>query len=335
MPDSFYLLVDGIAFDNKFQAIQAANGKMSKITFNAYPPEFFSKIYWKQEPSETLDQLIKLRCEQLRDTYSYIRVMYSGGADSTTMLNAFIKNKIHVDEVHCYRYALDDNFNNSSNIELNNYTIPYYNKLSKILPKTKFTVADYGEKYFEPVLNDEWFAKRGTTVLRYFHDYEILDNKDNFCNLFAETTPNLDFRNNNWYAIYTDGVYRPYSNLTNIELFFSSSDLPKLDVKQTYMLKNFCKINNITDKTKFEKAKIGVIRNTPIAPDAPYQANSKLYYGSAHFLMSVKTKMLLKETKNINLKRKYIDLLKHSTLGNKLVHFYANKYIKFAEVKLN
>ena len=131
---------------------------------------------------------------------------------------------------------------NSSNIELNNYTIPYYNKLRKILPRTKFTVADYGEKYFEPILNDEWFAKRGTTVLRYFHDYEILDNKDNFCNLFAETTPNLDFRNNNWYAIYTDGVYRPYSNLTNIELFFSSSDLPKLDVKQTYMLKNFCKI---------------------------------------------------------------------------------------------
>ena len=45
--------------------------------------------------------------------------------------------------------------------------------------------------------------------------------------------------------------------------------------------------------------------------------------------------MLLKETKNLNLKRKYIDLLKYSTLGNKLVHFYANKYIKFAEVKLN
>ena len=92
MPDSFHWLVDGIAFDNKFQAIQAADGKMSKITFNAYLPEFFSKIYWKQEPTESLDQLIKLRCEQLRDTYSYIRVMYSGGADSTTMLNAFIKN---------------------------------------------------------------------------------------------------------------------------------------------------------------------------------------------------------------------------------------------------
>jgi hypothetical protein len=73
----------------------------------------------------------------------------------------------------------------------------------------------------------------------------------------------------------------------------------------------------------------------PIAPDAPYQANSKLYYGSTHFLMSVKTKMLLKETKNINLKRKYIDLLKYSTLGNKLVHFYANKYIKFADIELN
>jgi len=313
MPDSFHWEVNGISYDNKFQAIQAANGKISKISFKVYSPEFFSDAYWKHEPTESLEHLIKLRCEQLRDTYSYI----------------------HVDEIHCYRYALDDNFNNSSNIELNNHTIPYYNELRKILPRTKFTVADYGGKYFEPILNDEWFVKRGTTVLRYFHDYQILDNKDNFCNLFAETTPRLNFRNNKWFAIYTDSVYRPYSNLTNIELFFSSSDLPKLDVKQTYMLKNFCKMNNITDKTKFEKAKIGVIRDTPIAPDAPYQANSKLYYGSAHFLMSVKTKMLLKETKNINLKRKYIDLLKHSTLGNKLVHFYANKYIKFADIELS
>ena len=142
MSDLFHWEVNGIAYDNKFQAIQAANGKMSKISFNAYSPEFFSDVYWEQEPTESLEHLIKLRCEQLRDAYSYIRIMYSGGADSTTMLNAFIKNKIYVDEIHCYRYALDDNFNNSSNIELNNYTIPYYNECCETTETSYKTTRD-------------------------------------------------------------------------------------------------------------------------------------------------------------------------------------------------
>ena len=335
MLEQHFWKVNGVAYDNKFQAIQAANGNMSKISFQGFSPEFFSDKYWKQEPKQSYEELLRERCLQLRDTYSYIRMMFSGGADSTTMLNAFIKNKIHVDEVHCYRYALDNNFNNSSNIEINNYTIPYYNELRKILPRTKFTVADYGEKYFEPVLNDEWFAKRGTTVLRYFHNYDLLDNKTNFCNLYGELTPRLTFYNNKWYALFTDSTFREYSVLKNLEFFYSSSDFPALNAKQTYMLKDFCENNNITNEKDFEKAKVGVIREQPIAPDAPYQVGNKLYYGSQHYLMSVKTKVLLKETTNLTLKRRYIDLLKYSKLSNKLVHFYANKYITYAKIELS
>ena len=110
MPDSFHWSVNGVAFDNKFQAIQAANGNTAKISFEGFSPEFFSNKYWKQEPKESYEELLKQRCLQLRDTYSYIRVMFSGGADSTTMLNVFLRNGIHIDEINAYRFSLDNNF---------------------------------------------------------------------------------------------------------------------------------------------------------------------------------------------------------------------------------
>ena len=399
MPDQHYWQVKGIAYDNKFQAIQAADGKISEISFKGFSPEFFLDKYWKQEPQQSYEELLKERCLQLRDTYSYIRMMYSGGADSTTMLNVFLRNGIHIDEIHCYRFSLDDNFNNSSNIEINNHVIPYFNKLRKQIPKTKFTVADYGKEYFEPIINEDWFAKRSTTALRYFHnynllnntsnieinnhvipyfnelrkqipktkftvadygkeyfepiinedwfslrsttalryfhDYSLLDNVTNFCNLYGELTPKLTFYNNKWYAIFTDSVFREYLVLKNLEFFYSSSDLPSLNAKQTYILKNYCKNNNITNEKDFEKAKVGVIRDQPVAPDAPYQVGNKLYYGSQHYLMSIKTKVLLKETTNLTLKRRYIDLLKYSKLGSKFIHSFANKSLIYAKIELN
>ena len=335
MPDQHYWLVKGIAYDNKFQAIQAADGKISEISFKGFSPEFFSDKYWKQEPQLPYEELLKERALQLRDTYSYIRMMYSGGADSTTMLNTFLRNGIHIDEINSYRFSLDNNFNNTSNIEINNHVIPYFNELRKQIPKTKFTVADYGKEYFEPIINEDWFSLRSTTALRYFHDYNLLDNVTNFCNLYGELTPKLTFYNNKWYAIFTDSVFREYLVLKNLEFFYSSSDLPSLNAKQTYILKNYCKNNNITNEKDFEKAKVGVIRDQPVAPDAPYQVGNKLYYGSQHYLMSIKTKVLLKETTNLTLKRRYIDLLKYSKLGGKFIHSFANKALIYAKIELN
>ena len=298
-------------------------------------PEFFSDKYWKQEPQLPYEELLKERALQLRDTYSYIRMMYSGGADSTTMLNTFLRNGIHIDEINSYRFSLDNNFNNTSNIEINNHVIPYFNELRKQIPKTKFTVADYGKEYFEPIINEGWFSLRSTTALRYFHDYNLLDNVTNFCNLYGELTPKLTFYNNKWYAIFTDSVFREYLVLKNLEFFYSSSDLPSLNAKQTYILKNYCKNNSITNEKDFEKAKVGVIRDQPVAPDAPYQVGNKLYYGSQHYLMSIKTKVLLKETTNLTLKRRYIDLLKYSKLGSKFIHSFANKSLIYAKIELN
>ena len=56
--------------------------------------EIYSKIDWKIEPSIDLETLYFLRAKQLRDTYDYLILQYSGGADSHQVLFTFLKNNI-------------------------------------------------------------------------------------------------------------------------------------------------------------------------------------------------------------------------------------------------
>ena len=63
----------------------------------------FEKIVWDQEPETDLRLLYRLRAQQLREKYDWIRVEASGGGDSTTAIFSFLLNGIHLDEV-VFRY---------------------------------------------------------------------------------------------------------------------------------------------------------------------------------------------------------------------------------------
>ena len=56
--------------------------------------EEFSAHDWKQEPQESLVELYRRRAQQIRDRYDYLVLFYSGGADSTNILQTFINNDI-------------------------------------------------------------------------------------------------------------------------------------------------------------------------------------------------------------------------------------------------
>ena len=103
----------GTRYKNKFRAIDAANGKIRRITFHAYEDVAFDNYTWSIEPATSLKQLQKERALQLRDTYAYLKLWFSGGADSTTMLNTFLQSllKKHLNkkeyEVIRMSYGLD------------------------------------------------------------------------------------------------------------------------------------------------------------------------------------------------------------------------------------
>ena len=64
-----------------------------------YYDDILSKVPWKIEPTETLETLYKLRAQEIRDTYDYVILCFSGGSDSLNVLETFYYNNIHIDEI--------------------------------------------------------------------------------------------------------------------------------------------------------------------------------------------------------------------------------------------
>jgi hypothetical protein len=67
---------------------------------NQFPEWHFNRdvfdVYaWHQEPEIGLRELYRMRAQQLRDKYDYIRLEVSGGGDSATAAFSFILNGIH------------------------------------------------------------------------------------------------------------------------------------------------------------------------------------------------------------------------------------------------
>ena len=94
-----HYLVDGKIFNDKIKAILYANENKKNIDYNFFS-EIFTAINWNQEPETSLDQLYKIRAQQLRDKYDYLIAFCSGGADSCQMALSFLKNDIHLDEIY-------------------------------------------------------------------------------------------------------------------------------------------------------------------------------------------------------------------------------------------
>jgi hypothetical protein len=59
----------------------------------------FDQVPWQQQPEASLDDLYRQRAQELRDQYDHLVLMYSGGIDSHNILETFLRNQIHLDEV--------------------------------------------------------------------------------------------------------------------------------------------------------------------------------------------------------------------------------------------
>jgi len=254
----------GTRYRKKFQAIQAAGRDYLKITCNAFDDSFLS-FDFSAEPSKTLHELIDERCYQIRDKYPYIKLWFSGGTDSTTILNGFIRNNIHIDEIVVYSQSLTNNYAHLGNYELNTFTLPYLKDLSKRLTKTKFTSYWVGFEQYEKILTDKWFEQKSDLDLRSMFAPRMRGN--NFCNLYGDFHPCVEKVGNKFFDIQYDTNNINNYNHRNIELFFTSSDLPELHAKQCHMVKNHIKQTN--DKRDIKHIAREFVRDVPVVSEHP------------------------------------------------------------------
>lgn len=158
----FFYDDNGKIFLDKQEALKHSRN----IKLYYYDKEFMM-VDWKKEPVESLQELYRQRAERIRDENEYVILAYSGGIDSTTILETFYYNNIHIDEILLVgalnedsSYGADDNHN----AELYANCWPTLNKMN--LPNTKITTWDYTKLFHKPqnftLYNDyDWIKKLG------------------------------------------------------------------------------------------------------------------------------------------------------------------------------
>jgi hypothetical protein len=282
----FYKVGD-LKMYSQIEAVEISQRLNLPITWH-FNDEVYSSYDWTKEPKETISELYKKRCEQLREKYEYLVLFYSAGADSDNILNHFVENNIQIDEVVSFvNYEATEDKLSEYNAEIFEVAIPKIKKIQIKYPQLKHTLIDTTklvlEKYsylnlgqiynqnvsFAPFTSikdnlkmsqEHWrkmfsSGKKVGFVSGIDKAKVFIDEKGN-CNysfscaaIAAAVSPSMQYKNNLWEFD---------------ELFYWSPDFPKIPIKQAHIIKNFVKQHGI-EKFRRTPRKVGeAIRQPPI-----------------------------------------------------------------------
>jgi hypothetical protein len=93
-----YYKVGDQNFSHKVYALQYASSSNLPVRW-IFNDEVYAKQKWSERLGIPLSYLYGQRAQQLRDRYQYLILCWSGGGDSTTVLDSFLSNNIRLDEI--------------------------------------------------------------------------------------------------------------------------------------------------------------------------------------------------------------------------------------------
>lgn len=254
--NNFYYTRDKKIFLNKVKAVEYWKQSKQDIHYY-YHDDVYSKINWAIEPPSTLDFYYKEQAQRLRDEYDYVVLFYSGGYDSTNILETFYYNNIKLDKIVCVgafkqdsRSGVDENHNG----EIYHNAIPYITelgleKITQLYDYTdyftnisNFSVYEYGEQWVENVgpwySPHNWFWK---DIHKYVVPKHMEDKK--VALIWGKDKPNLVIRNGYSGFYFTDvaslsygGISSEPSNIDRINFYWDPKS-PLILIKQLHQLK--------------------------------------------------------------------------------------------------
>ena len=226
----------------------------------------YGELDWTKEPETNIRELYRMRAQQLRDKYDYIRLECSGGSDSTTVAFSFLLNNIHVDEV-IFRYPKIGEKNVSGNAydtkatntlsEFEFAAKPLLNWIKTNYPNTMVRIHDFAENMLEEdATRDEswifqtrdWFQPAHADKYNQFNlkeHRELADSGKRIAVVTGIEKPRMCVIDNKWYVYFADlhansahPVVGDYTNITN-EYFYWTPDFPEITQKQVHLIKQW------------------------------------------------------------------------------------------------
>lgn len=271
-----YYKVDNVEFESKIQACIYAD-KNSKSVEWIFNNETFSKYDWSIEPIHSLDLLYDLRARSIREKYDYVTISYSGGADSHNVVESFLRQGLHIDELLVNTMSEgNQNFlpiskeikiaDNASASEHVLQTVPRLNEIKNRSPKTKITVVDLTKflfSFFDSYGDASWIETKreglnplNVTRYNYLYFSEIrkkFDKDKKIAIVLGVEKPRtfIHSKTNDFYIRFNDRAanvasvgdfVKDYPNST-VEYFYWSPDAVDILCKQAHIIKRWLEIN--------------------------------------------------------------------------------------------
>jgi hypothetical protein len=263
--------VGNLKFSNKYNAVLEAQKTNSKIFWN-FHDSTFNNADWLTEPEISLDRLYTIRAEQIRNSYDYVIVFCSGGADSTNVIKTFINQKIKVDEVIALvpesglkNWKFDHNNVSEDNTvsEIKFALYPLLNEISK--HNIKITVYDF----FQDIINykdEKWTVDAAgnivtaltthfTNVDKLPHIKKLIDQGKRIALVYGSDKPIIKINNQGeLLSVFADGGVnylnmpqeREYVNVDRV-LFYWTPDLPEISIKQAHVVLKMLRLPEYKD----------------------------------------------------------------------------------------
>ena len=245
---------------SKFEAIELGRtqGKSSSWNFN---DNVYGQFDWTVEPPGDIWNMYKERARQIRESYDYVVLAYSGGSDSHNMLNAWIEADCKLDEILSFwNYEGSDDYQSHMSAEITNVVIPDIQKLRdqgldfqfRLVDTSKFNIDvirryglnyEYNANYFFTPNNP---AK--SLLREEITDYaRLIEEGKRLCIVWGLEKPQVRFDGNRYYSQFVDVidmavspyVQRKYFDGWYDELFYWTPDFPLLPIKAAHLVKNF------------------------------------------------------------------------------------------------
>ena len=243
-----YYQVGSQFYTNKSEALASAS------VLDVYPRWRFFNDTWKEQswtgPStDNIYNLYRARARQLREKYDYICLAFSGGSDSTTMLEAFIDSGLHIDELlvkwpiratEKYQPTADRSSLNFLS-EWHLTMLPLLEHYQKILaPKTKITVMDWSDQIIEKEASEEsiWMSQDHFNPATYIKHSLVpkdtlksMESGKATCMLYGIDRPSIAQNEGQIYCFFQDrsahtSTSLKYNNF--VEFFYWSPDFPDI-----------------------------------------------------------------------------------------------------------
>ena len=264
-----YYLVGQKKFPNKTHALLESKKSGHNVSW-IFNDSVYGNIDWSVPVNVPLMELYKARAIQLRNKYDYLTLYYSGGADSTTILHAFIDNNIFIDEILMWHAEPYDKQVNNKDYSSGNFLSEikfaakaHLDKVKNSLdPRTKITVKDFAKTGLELLSKkDNWYehVPLGLTlgisgILRQIcqqNDAHFLRQQDtglSTCYIMGIDKPLVYKEGKDYYAYFQDNsayhVMSPVdfgsstvNDQVTTEFFYWTPDFPEIVVKQSQLIK--------------------------------------------------------------------------------------------------